>query len=185
MTLLVALIFLFGLAHIVPAVPAMKSAAVSVLGKAYGPAYGILSLLLLIAVLWAFRQTAPETLYEVSSWGRHADFTLSLVGFIFIGIFLFRGSWRNRIKYPMAIGVAFWSLGHLLANGDQRTTVLFAGLAAFAILHAILKATQGAHEPSVERQGHNMLSILAGIVLYGLAAQLHGVMAGVPVVTLQ
>jgi hypothetical protein len=84
----------------------------------------------------------------------------------------------------MAIGICFWALGHLIANGDTRTTVLFGGLAAAAALHAILKS-RAPFEPSDVRQGHNLMSILAGVVLYGLATQLHPVFAGVSVVTLQ
>jgi uncharacterized membrane protein len=184
MTLLAALIFVFGVVHINPAVPAWKAHAQNTFRHLYGQIYGILSLLLLVAVFWAFRKADIATLYDPPSWGRHANFLFSLIGFIFIGIFLFRGSWRNKIKYPMAIGICFWAFGHLIANGDSRTTLLFGGLAAAAALHAILKS-RALFESSDERQGHNLMSILAGLVLYGLATQLHPLMAGVPVMTLQ
>lgn len=185
MTLLAISLLAFGLVHLIPALPSVKAQAVSTLGKTYGPVYGIASLVLVVAVFWAFRQASPETLYDPPNWGRHANFLFTLIGFIFIGIFLFRGSWRNTIKYPMAIGVSFWAFGHLLANGDQRTTLLFAGLAFFGLLHAYLKSRNGPFVPSEVRQGHNLMSVLGGIVLYGLAAQLHVVIAGVPLVTLQ
>jgi uncharacterized membrane protein len=185
MTLLALLILAFGLAYIFPAVPSWKTAVGSNLGKAYGPAYGIVSLVLFLAVLWSFRQIEPVALYDPPDWGLHANFALSLLGFLCLGIFAFRGSWRNALKFPMAIGVSFWALGHLLANGDQRTTLLFAGLAAMSLLHAFLKSMNVAFAPSVERQGHNGLSLLAGLVLYGLATQLHAVLSGVPVITLQ
>jgi uncharacterized membrane protein len=184
MVLLAALIFVFGIIHLNPAMPAWKAHAQQTFGKAYGPVYGILSLALFAVVIWAFRQVDPVPLYTPPSFGLYANFTLSLVGFIFIGIFLFRGSWRNSVKYPMAIGISFWALGHLFANGDQRTVLLFAGLAAAAIFHAILKSGSS-FQSSVERQGHNLLSVLGGIALYGLATQLHMVIAGVPVVTLR
>ena len=85
----------------------------------------------------------------------------------------------------MAIGIGFWAFGHLLANGDQRTTVLFGGLTVIAALFAYLKNQNMPFVPSEVRQGHNLISILGGIALYGIAAQLHYVIAGVPVVTLQ
>jgi uncharacterized membrane protein len=184
MALLAALLLLFAIIHVNPAVPAWKTHAQQTFGKVYGPVYGILSLVLLAAVIWAFRHLDPIPLYTPPRFGVSANFALSLVGFIFIGIFLFRGSWRNSVKYPMAIGITFWALGHLIANGDQRTTLLFVGLAVAAILHAILNARKP-FEPSVERQGHNLLSVLGGVALYGLATQLHMVIAGVPVVTLR
>jgi uncharacterized membrane protein len=184
MILLFGFLFLFGVIHLNPAVPAWKAHAVQTFGRAYGALYGILSLALLFAVMWAFHRVGAAPLYAAPDWGRHGNFALSLIGFLFIGIFLFRGSWRNRVKYPMAIGISLWALGHLLANGDQRSTLLFVGLAGFSVLHAVLKS-RVPFAPTVERDGHNLLSLLGGVALYGLAAQLHVVFAGVPVITLQ
>ena len=185
MLLLSTLLFLFAVIHINPAMPKWKAHAVQTFGKAYGPVYGIVSLLLLIAILWAFRNAEPGYTYDPPDWGRHANFAFTLIGFLCLGVFLFRGSWRNTLKFPMAIGIGFWAFGHLLANGDQRTTVLFGGLAAIAALFAYLKNQNMPFAPSEVRQGHNLISILGGIALYGIAAQLHQVIAGVPVVTLQ
>ena len=36
----------------------------------------------------------------------------------------------------------------------------------------------------VVRQGHDALSIFAGVALYGMMAQAHGALIGIPVVTL-
>lgn len=185
MILLVSLLIVFGVVHIVPALPGVKSGLSTNLGKAYGPVYGLATLLLLFAVFWSFHRVAPETMYDPPVWGRHANFALTLLGFLCLGVFLFRGSWRNSLKYPMAIGVSLWAVGHLLANGDDRTTLLFSGLAGFGLLHALLKSRNGPFTPAVEREGHNLLSLMAGAALYGLAAQLHVVIAGVPLVTLQ
>ncbi len=185
MVLLATALFIFGVVHIIPAIPTWKTYAISVFGKAYGAVYGILTLLLFAAVIWAFRLTNVAPLYEPPSWGRYANFGFTLLGFLCIGIFLFRGTWRNTLKYPMALGVGFWALGHMLANGDQRTTLLFAGLAGIALLFASLKHLNGLFIPSEERQGHNLISILGGIAIYGIASQLHNVVAGVPLVTLQ
>ena len=185
MTLLALCIFVFGIVHLNTAIPKWRDHARKTFGKGYGPVYGVLSLLLLVACLWAFRNAEVQPLYEPPAWGRHANFGLSLIGFVFVGIFLFRGSWRNALKYPMAVGVSMWALGHLLANGDTRAILLFGGLALFAILHAVLKSRSGTFVPSEVRTGHNLMSVLAGVALYGLAAQLHVVIAGVPLVTLQ
>ncbi len=183
--MLAALLVVFGVVHINPAIPSWKVHAVQTFGKAYGPIYGVLTLLLFVAVIWAFRQAEPGFIYEPPTWGRIANFGLTLLGFICIGIFVFRGSWRNKLKYPMAIGIVFWATGHFAANGEQRSVLLFGGLAAIAILFAVLKNHYGLFAPSEERQGHNVVSVLGGVALYGIAAQLHHVVAGVPLVTLQ
>jgi uncharacterized membrane protein len=185
MTLLASLLFLFGIIHINPAMPAWKAHAVKTFGKAYGPIYGILTLLLFAAAIWAFRQAEPGYIYEAPSWGRYANFGMTLLGFLCIGIFAFRGSWRNKLKYPMAIGVSLWAVGHLMANGDQRSFLFFGGLGFIAILFAVLKNDNVPFVPSEVREGHNPMSLLGGVALYGIAAQLHYAVAGVPLVTLQ
>jgi uncharacterized membrane protein len=185
MILLASLLLLFGIIHVNPAVPAWKAHAVRTFGKAYGPIYGVLTLVLFAAVIWAFRQAEVVPVYDPPSWGRHANFAMTLLAFLCIGIFAFRGSWRNSLKYPMAIAVSLWSFGHLLANGDQRSLLMFGGLAVIAILFAVLKNANGLFVPSEVRQGHNLISLLGGVALYGIAAQLHHVVAGVPLVTLQ
>lgn len=184
MVLLFVFLVLFGVLHVLPALPSLKAKVAGALGKAYGPVYGIASLVFAAGAVWSFRQIAPEAFYDVPSWGRHANFAFSLVGFVFLGIFLFRGSWRNSIGHPMALGVGFWALGHLLANGDRGTTLLFGGFLLIAIVHAVLRQTQGGMAPSPVREGHNLLSVLGGVALYGLAIQLHHLIAGVPVIQL-
>jgi uncharacterized membrane protein len=184
MGLLVGILLLFGMVHLVPAVPSIKASAVATLGKAYGPVYGIVSLALLAAAIWCFRQIVPEALYDVPSWGRHANYGLSLLGFLCLGIFIFRGSWRNSLRHPMALAIVLWALGHLLANGDVGTTILFGGFALIALAQAALRSSVGIADGPV-REGHNMLSILAGVALYGVAVQLHQTFAGVPVFQLQ
>ncbi len=183
--LLILILALFGVLHVLPALPGLKGRAVAALGKAYGAAYGILSLVLFVAAIWVFRHVDVEPLYDVPAWGRHANFGLTLIGFIFVGIFLFRGSWRNRLRHPMALAILFWACGHLLANGDVRTTVLFGGFAIIALLHAILRQSNGLVTDGPVREGHNLMSILAGLALYGVAVQLHPVFAGVSVIQLQ
>ena len=113
-------------------------------------------------------------------------FTLSLLGFLCVGIF----SVPRLVAQQTEVSLWRWASasgpwGTCWANGDDRTTLLFAGLTGFAVLHAVLKSRSGPFVPSVEREGHNLLSLMAGLALYGLAAQLHVVIAGVPLVTLQ
>jgi uncharacterized membrane protein len=184
MGLLVVILVLFAAVHFVPSVPKLKAAAVGVLGKSYGPIYGVASAVLFVGAIWSFRQIVPQALYDVASWGKHANYGFSLLAFICLGIFIFRGSWRNMLRHPMALAIVLWALGHLLANGDVATTILFSGFAAIALVQAALRNAAGVTDGPV-REGHNMLSILAGVALYGVAVQLHQIFAGVPVFQLQ
>jgi uncharacterized membrane protein len=184
MILLVLALLLFAAIHVLPALPVWKSTLQAKSGKAYGAVYGIASLVALVLIILAFRAADQPELYDPPSWGRHANFALTLLAFISLGIFIFRGSWRNQLKYPMAIAVALWGVGHLLANGDGATVVLACGLMLTVLLHVGLLKARVPYSPSDERGGHNLLSVLAGIALYGVMAQLHGVIIGMPILAL-
>jgi uncharacterized membrane protein len=180
MILLILAVVAFGILHVVPVLPAVRANLLAKLGRAFGPVYGLTSLLVLVLAVWAFRHADRAQVYTVPDWGRYADFLLTLIGFVFLGIFLFRGSWRGLVRHPMAIAVLFWGAGHLLTNGDSGSLVFFGGLMAAALVHAILVPAK----PSDVRGGHNLMSVLFGVALYAVTAQAHGALIGVPVFTL-
>lgn len=178
-------VVLLSLQHLVAAVPSLKARIKSRIGDwAYGPVFGLASLAGILIIVLGWRSAGFVPVYDPPEWGRHANFGLTLIAFIFLGIFLFRGSWRQTLRFPMAFAVIFWAVGHLLANGDLRSLILFGGLLIYAVLHIIIGTANGVRPSPEVRSGHNLLAILAGIALYGVAAQLHGALIGVPVIEL-
>lgn len=174
--------FLLAAMHLVAAVPSLKSRIKSGLGeRAYGPVFGIVSLLAIALIVLGWRASDFVPVYDPPEWGRHANYLLTLIAFIFLGIFLFRGSLRQKLRFPMAFAVIFWAVGHLLANGDLASVILFGGLLVYAVLHVVIGLANGVRPSPEVRGGHDLLSVLAGIALYGVMAQLHGALIGVPV----
>ena len=170
------------LLHLVAAVPPLHSALKARIGeKAYGPVFGIASLLGLAIVVLGWRMAEFIPVYDPPSWGRHANFVLTLMAFICLGIFIFRGRLRQRLRFPLAIGVMFWACGHLLANGDLASLILFGGFLIYGAAHYAIASLNGVRPSPEVRGGHDLLAILTGIALYGVMAQLHGAVIGVPV----
>jgi hypothetical protein len=50
---------------------------------------------------------------------------------------------RTAVRHPMLVAVALWAFGHLLANGDLASAVLFGTFLAYAV-YDIVSATQRA-----------------------------------------
>ncbi len=148
------------------------------MGKAFGPVFGIGSLVLLGLLLWSFRLADRPALYDPPSWGIHANYLLSLLAFICLGIGVFRGRARNVLRYPLVIGVLLWATGHLLANGDGASMVLILGLVLTVLLSTFMRGTPAVTEV---RQGHDLLGPLFGVAFYAVAVQLHHAVVGVPV----
>lgn len=184
MTLLALGVALFAVCHLTLALPEANAALRQRFGKFYRPGFGIVSLLPFILIISGWRLAPFEPVYDPPAWGRMATFILVLVAFLCLGVFLFRGALRQKLRFPLAWGVVFWSVGHLCANGDVASLVLFGGMLLYALAHLWLGFANGLRPSSVIRQGHDVLSILIGVALYGVFAQLHPLFTGVPVVTL-
>jgi uncharacterized membrane protein len=174
----------FAVWHLLPVLPSIKAKLQAAIGAAYGPVFGIVSVVLLGLVILAWRMADFVHVYDPPEGGRYVTFALVLVAFICLGIFIFRGTLRLKLRLPLAIGVVFWGAGHLFANGDMASLILFSGMIGYGSAHLVLGLAGGYRPQGEARAGHDLMSILAGIALYGLMTQLHIVLIGVPVVTL-
>ncbi len=174
----------FTVLHLVPAAPALKGRIVDRLGPLYGPAFGLSSILALALVILGWRMSAYVPVYDPPEGGRYVTFVLVLLGFLGLGAFLFRGRLRQRLRFPLALGTVAWAAGHLFANGDLASLILFGGFGLYGLAYLILGLANGVRPSPDVRPGHDALSILAGFALFAVMAQLHGTLIGVPVVLL-
>ncbi|MBC8036457.1 MAG: hypothetical protein H7X89_04500 [Rhizobiales bacterium] len=185
MILLALGVLLLSALHLVPALPRLKAAVIARAGQgAYGPAFGAVAILAMALIVIGWRLSDAAPVYEPPFWGHHANFGLTFLAFLCLGVFLFRGKLRQALRFPMGIAVVLWSSGHLLANGDLRSVVLFGGLLLSAILLIGVGMAQGARPSPETRGGHDLLSLVMGAALYGVMTQLHPVIAGVPILSL-
>lgn len=185
MMLLALGVMAMALLHLVAAVPALKSRLKAAVGeRAYGPVFGIASLAGIAIIVMGWRLSDFVFVYDPPTWGQHANYLLTLIAFICLGVFLFRGALRQRLRFPMGIAVIFWATGHLLANGDLASIILFGGLLLYALAHIAIGAANGIRPSPEVRSGHDLISVVMGVALYAAMAQLHAIVIGVPVFSL-
>lgn len=185
MILLALGVLLTSLMHLVAAVPSLKARIKQRVGeRAYGPVFGLASVIGILIIVLGWRMSDFVFVYDPPEWGRHANFGLTLVAFLCLGIFLFRGRLRQWLRFPMGIGVIFWATGHLLANGDLASIILFGGFLLYAIAHIAIGLANGVRPSPDVRSGHDLISIVIGLALYSVMIQLHGILIGVPVFNL-
>jgi uncharacterized membrane protein len=177
--LLALSVALFALVHLVPAFPALKAWVKTALGKAYGPAFGIASIVSLVLIVLAWQGADRSPVYEPPAWGFRANLVLSFFAMLLVGIFAFRGRLRQLLRLPLAMAVVMWATGHLLANGDIASVILFGGLLVYGAIHLVGGLASGFRPSTDVRQGHDLLSLLAGVALYGVMIQLHAHLFGV------
>ncbi|MEQ1520076.1 MAG: NnrU family protein [Aestuariivirga sp.] len=175
-------VLLFVLLHGVAAVPHYKSYIKSRTGERwYGPFFGLASLFAIAVIVLGWRSSDFVAVYEAPLWGWYVNYALTFIGFLCLGIFLFRGSYRQRLRFPMAIAAVFWAVGHLFANGDLASLILFGGLLAGNVAHMAVALANGIRPTPEVRVGHDGLSLIFGAALYGIMTQLHPAIIGVPI----
>ena len=140
MIFLVAGILLWSFIHLLPAcAQSWRSALVQRLGIA-GYKLGFTGLIILSIGLMVlgWRSITPEQVFIVTWLPLH----FAYAG-IFLGLWLMlAASFKTRIKralrHPQLTGFLVWALMHLLVNGDQRSIVLFGGLAVWACIEMLV-----------------------------------------------
>lgn len=145
--------------------------------------YSLISLVGLGLIVWGwitFRPDAPEV-YTSPEWGRHAAMLLVLIAFVlFVAAELPVGYIKKAVKHPMITGIALWSAGHLLANGDLASVLIFGAFLIYAIVNRLAVIPRGDPAPVVKQPRSDLIAIGVGVVAYAVfVLWLHGLLFGV------
>ena len=157
MTMFALALGAFILLHIGVSATPLRAGLVKGIGE--GPYRGLFALASAGALgwmIWSFgiarADLANVNLWSPPAWGRHVTATLVLAGFLLAVTGLLtpgptlagfestlakpdvvKGVLRVT-RHPFLWGVALWGLGHLAANPEKTSIMLFGGLAAMALL---------------------------------------------------
>ena len=177
MTKLVLGVFLWSFIHFIPTIAVdFRKSLIAKLGE--NPYKGLFALLIALAlylIISGWRATVPESLYLPPQWGRHVTSLLVLIGFIFFLASHHATNLKRFLRHPQLTGVAIWGIGHLLANGEARSIVLFGGLAAWAVIEILLlNRRDGAWvKPDPVPGKKDIILLVAGFVVYIVVAVSH------------
>lgn len=155
-----------------------------------GPYMGVYSLVSAIGlglIVYGFGAARPAAvLYQPPSWGAHVNYALMLVSLIALAASYFpTGYIKRTLKHPMLVALKLWAVGHLLANGELNSVILFTSFLAYAIIDRIAVKRRGDDGPPATARVSalgDLGAVLAGCAAYGLfAAVLHKLLIGVAV----
>lgn len=177
MTRLTIGVLLWSFTHFVPGLlPDLKRRLVSRFGEnAWKGAFTLLIVLAIYLLISGWKAAVPESLYVPPTWGRHLTALLMLVAFPLFFAPYPPNNLRRALRHPQLTAVALWGIGHLLANGELRSVVLFGGLAAWALLEMwLINRRDGAWtKPEPAPRRNDVLLVVGGIVAYVVLAAAH------------
>ena len=94
------------------------------------------------------------------------------------------GHIKKTLKHPMLVAVKLWALGHLLANGELNSIILFGSFLAYGVIDRIAVKKRGDNGPPADLKPNVMgdvLSVVVGLGVYAaIAFWLHPILFGVP-----
>ncbi len=136
MNLLIAGVSLWIVGHLMPSfAPGFRQKLIDRLGE--GPYRGIFALMIvasLALIVFGWRSTPEEFLYELPVWSRQLGFVLMYFSVFLLGAAHGKSIVKRYIHHPMLMGVFVWSVSHLLTNGTTRALILFGALGAWALI---------------------------------------------------
>lgn len=148
--------------------------------------YAVLSLAGFALVVWGFglARQQPVALWSPPFFMRHVAWLLTLIAFVLLAAaYVPRNAVKAQLHHPMVLGVAFWALAHLLANGNLAHAVLFGSFLAWALasFHAARERDRAARTlyPAGTASG-TAATALAGVATWAVFTfWAHGALIGV------
>ena len=148
--------------------------------------YALVSIIGFVLIIYGYGQArvSPTWLWISPVWTRHLAALLTIPAFILISATYVPGSCiKARVGHPMLLGVKFWALAHLIANGTLADLLLFGGFLAWAT--ALFVVSRKRDRAAGVGYGKGKPVMDAVVVVVGLVAwaafafYLHGAWIGV------
>lgn len=163
------------------------STIASVGERAWKGVYALVSIagFMLVVIGFGLARRQPHAMWGEPPQGlRHFTALLTLVAFVSIAAaYVPRNQIKARIHHPMAAGVAFWALGHLLTNNMIRDVVLFGAFLAWAVVDFASSWKRDAAAGTVYPRGTasgTVIAVVVGAIAWAVFAfWLHGPLIGV------
>jgi len=184
MEILIVGLTLFFAVHMLPSLLDLRAPLVAKMGeKAYKGGFALFSLIGMVLIIIGLMQADFVELYQPPAWGRHVTMLLVLIALIVYAAFKLPSNLRRITPHPMLWGITLWATGHLFANGDLASVLLFSSFLGYAQITIFLAWRNGVRPSTVIlpwwRDG---LMVVIAVVLYGLLIRFHESFTGMPLI---
>lgn len=183
-------LLIFFLVHLAPTQVDLRRGLVERFGlvgyKVIFSAVSLVGLVLIIVGYGKMQVMAgknPE-IWTPPIWTRHLTFLFMLPAMVLIVAAFVPSRIRTATKHPMLAAIKFWAAGHLLANGDLASILLFGSFLAYAVYDRISVKRREVKQPAVPVATgwwNDILVVVLGLALYAFMLTVgHARLIGVP-----
>ena len=177
MWMLVGGLALFFGAHLIPTLPELRARLVGTIGsRPYSGLFALVSLAALVLIMLGYGQMqglgrGNPQLWVPPSWTKHVTMLLMVPAMILLVAAYVPSRIRTAVCHPMLAAVMLWAFGHLLANGDLASVLLFGSFLAYGAYDIISASQRAALGPLGTARGSavgDAAAIAGGVALYAL-----------------
>lgn len=147
----------------------------------YKGLYSLVSLAGFALIYIGWPSADASQVYAPPAWGRHVTQLFMLLSLIVLASgYLPKGKIAAAVQHPMLAGVKLWAFGHLFANGEVRSLILFGAFLAYAVLDRIAVKRRGEKGPAAGPAFNDAFAVVAGVAAWAVIyLYLHPYIAGV------
>lgn len=151
---------------------------------AYKGLFAVLIVASIVLIVFGWRSTEPFDVYMPPSWGRYITFILVLFTFILFVAARRKTNIKRILRHPQLTGLVLWSIGHLLANGDNRSVLLFSWLATWAIAEMMMINRRDGDwiKPDTVPVKSDVITVSGGCLLYIILLVAHPYLSGISLI---
>ncbi len=183
MTLLIIGVVLWSALHLFPALlPETRGRLIERLGNGrYRGMFALGIVVTLVLIVFGWRNAAVEPIYVPPLYGNPVVTGMMLLSFILFAAANAPGNIKRILRHPMLAGMALWAGAHLLANGDNRSVVLFGGLGVWAIVAmlAINRRDGDWEKRAAVAFSRDLMTIVAAAAIFAIVVYFHEAVIGV------
>ena len=150
--------------------------------------YSVISLIGFGLIIYGFGAAREVgVLYNPPVWTRHINLLLMAPALILLIASQLPAGWITKTtKHPMLLAMKVWALGHLLANGEINSVILFGSFLAYAVFDRIMVKRRGDNGPGPDvalDSKMDLISLVVGLAAWAaIAYWLHPILFGVPAI---
>ena len=185
MGLLILGVALWAAVHLFPVLaPARRAALNEQLGQRYRGLFSLLIITSLVLIVIGWRGTIPTDVYAPQIWGRHLTYLLVLIAFVLFAAAKTDNNIKRIVRHPQLTAILVWATGHLFANGDVRSLILFGAMGLWAMAEIVLISRREGpwQKAAAVSWSKDLVTVVIGIVVMVVFMFLHPFFTGMMVI---
>ena len=183
MVWLVAGLILWCCLHLMPSLArGLRTNLIESFGdKRYRITFAIAIFISVVLMIIGWRSAGQWAVYEPPTWGRPVGVVLILIAFLLFGYAHAKTNVKRYVRHPQLTGLILWATGHLLANGDNLSLILFGTLGLWALTEIFLISNREGpwQKPEPVPLTAEWRPLLIGLIIFSVFFFAHPYLIGV------